>query len=885
LPDDKSEKELKTAYDPADVESKWYSFWEERGYFHADPESDKPTFSQVIPPPNVTGALHMGHALNNGLQDIIARRRRMQGYEVLWMPGTDHAGIATQNVVERQLEAEGTDRHDMGREKFVERVWEWKQTYGDRIITQLKSLGCSCDWERTRFTMDEGCSLAVRTVFKELYDEGLIYRGKYIINWCIRCQTALSDIEVEHEDKTGHLWHIRYPFADGSGYLVVATTRPETMLGDTAVAVNPSDTRFAEVVGRALILPLVDRRIPVITDKFVDPEFGTGAVKVTPAHDPNDFDIGLRHSLEQVNILNTDGTINENGGKYAGMDRYEARDAVVADLKEQGLLEKIEEHEHAVGHCYRCHTEVEPYLSTQWFVKMEPLARPAIEAVREGRTRFTPERWEKMYFDWMENIRDWCISRQLWWGHQIPVWYCDGCGEKIVEIETPRKCVCGSTDLRQDPDVLDTWFSSGLWPFSTMGWPERTRTLEVFYPTSVLTTAFDIIFFWVARMMMLGLRFMGDVPFRDVFVTALVRDYEGKKMSKSSGNVIDPLDVIPVYGTDALRFTLASIAVPGRDINLSEERIEGNRNFVNKIWNASRLVMMNLEGFEPMDGRQPVDLDLDLVDRWITSRLSAAIERADEGMEVFNFSVAGKALYQFFWGDFCDWYLELAKLRLYKGDTSEKLAAQWVSYRVLECSLRLLHPFMPFVTEELWQRLPGHGESLMKAEWPSSSDFARDESAEREMEMIQALTFGIRSARSEHAIPPGGKVDAVLVCSPEVRAVLEGHSHYAETLAGLGSLTFSDEPPGQGYGMRVVLEGAEAYLSYERGIDAGEEIDRLARRLAKVETDLERCVTKLASDGFVAKAPPEVVEKEREKERELLGTRSKLNAQIEALKK
>ena len=598
---------MPTAYDPRDVEGRWYELWEDRGYFHAGVDSGRPPFSMVIPPPNVTGVLHMGHALNNTLQDVIARRARMQGFEVLWMPGTDHAGIATQNVVERQLEREGTDRHALGREKFVERVWEWKEQYGGTIIRQLKRLGCSCDWERERFTMDDGCSLAVRTVFKELYDQGLIYRGTYIINWCPRCHTALSDIEVEHEEKAGHLWHIRYPLEDGSGNVVVATTRPETMLGDTAVAVNPADGRYADLVGRMVILPLVGRRIPMITDKFVDPEFGTGAVKVTPAHDPNDFDIGLRHSLEQVNILNPDGTINENGGRYAGMDRYAAREAVVADLAERGLLEKVEDYQHAVGHCYRCHTEVEPYLSLQWFVKMKELALPGIEVVRDGRITFTPKRWEKIYFEWMENIRDWCISRQLWWGHRIPVWYCEDCGEVLVAVQTPEACPCGSRDLRQDSDVLDTWFSSGLWPFSTMGWPAGTPELDVFYPTSVLVTAFDIIFFWVARMIMLGLRFMGDVPFRDVFVTALVRDYEGKKISKSSGNVIDPLDVIEVYGTDALRFTLASIAVPGRDINLAEERIEGSRNFVNKVWNAARLVISNLGDHEPaggLDGRR-----------------------------------------------------------------------------------------------------------------------------------------------------------------------------------------------------------------------------------------------------------------------------------------
>ena len=883
LPDNDKDFELPSRYDPTAVEARWYSLWEERGYFHADEESDREPFSQVIPPPNVTGVLHMGHALNNTLQDIIARRKRMLGYEVLWMPGTDHAGIATQNVVERRIEQEGTDRHEMGREKFVERVWEWKEQYGGTIVSQLKRLGCSCDWERLRFTMDEGCSLAVRTEFKALYDEGLIYRGKYIINWCVRCHTALSDIEVEHEDKSGRLWHVRYPLADGTGEVVVATTRPETMLGDTAVAVYPADERYADVVGKTLILPLIGRRIPVITDKFVDPEFGTGAVKVTPAHDPNDYEIGMRHELEQVNILNPDGTINENGGPYAGMDRYEARDAVVRDLEKEGLLVKVEEHLHAVGHCYRCGTEVEPYLSTQWFVKMKPLAEPGIEAVREGRIRFTPERWAKIYFDWMENIRDWCISRQLWWGHRIPVWYCDDCGEQIVEIEEPKVCPCGSSNLRQDEDVLDTWFSSGLWPFSTMGWPEKTRTLDVFYPTSVLTTAHDIIFFWVARMVMLGLRFMGDVPFRDVFVTALVRDFEGKKMSKSSGNVIDPIDVIDVYGTDALRFTLGSIAVPGRDINLAEERIEHNRNFVSKIWNASRLVIMNLADYEVTDAMPD---NLELSDRWIMSRLSGLIEHVDAGMDAYNFSVAGKALHQFFWGDFCDWYLELVKPRLYRGTPEEKRAAQFVAHRVLECSMRLLHPYMPFVTEELWQKLPGTDESIMVAPWPDALEFPLDDEAEREMEMLQSVIAGIRSARSEHGIPPNGKVDAVLVCeSEELLGILERQLGYLVSLAGLTGVEFALQTPGEGFGMRVVVEGAEAYLSWESGVDTGEEIDRLARRLAKVEADLVRVTAKLASVGFISKAPAPIVEKEREKERELSETRDKLTEQIQALKR
>jgi len=879
-----TDKEMPSAYEPHAVESHWYEYWEERGYFHAHPDSEKPSFSMVIPPPNVTGVLHMGHALNNTLQDIIARRRRMQGFEVLWMPGTDHAGIATQNVVERQLEKEGTDRHAVGRDEFVKRVWQWKEEYGGTIISQLKRLGCSCDWERERFTMDGGCSMAVRTVFKQLYDEGLIYRGKYIINWCPRCHTALSDIEVEHEDKNGHLWYIKYPLADGTGSVVVATTRPETMLGDTAVAVHPGDGRYADLVGKTVILPLLERRVPVITDKFVDPAFGTGAVKVTPAHDPNDFEIGLRHDLEQINVMNPDGTINENGGPYEGLDRYAARDAVVSDLEKQGLLEKITDHLHAVGHCYRCSTEVEPYLSTQWFVKMESLAREGIRAVRDGDISFTPKRWEKIYFDWMENIRDWCISRQLWWGHRIPVWYCGDCGGVVVEVEKPASCPCGSRDLSQDPDVLDTWFSSGLWPFSTMGWPEKTATLERFYPTSVLTTAFDIIFFWVARMIMLGLRSMGDVPFRDVFVTALVRDYEGKKMSKSSGNVIDPIDIIEVYGTDALRFTLASIAVPGRDINLSEERIEGNRNFANKLWNAARLVLSNLDGFEP--GEIDVsDANLELVDRWIMSRLSETISRADTAMDSYNFSVAGKALYQFFWGDFCDWYLELAKIRLYRGNPGERLAARAVSYRVLECSMRLLHPFMPFLTEELWQRLPGTGDSIMTAPWPSADDFKKDAPADEQMSFIQSVVVGIRSARSEHAIPPSDKVEAVFVCDDDERlGLLTGKLPYLETLAGLGGTSFSREADPGEYPMKAVVEGAEAYLSWESGVDPREEIDRLARRLTKVEGELELTVSKLASDGFVTKAPPEVVERERQKHQQLLERRDKLNHQIEALR-
>ncbi len=875
--------EMKSACSPADFEEKWYRYWEERGFFHARTDSDKPTFSMVIPPPNVTGVLHMGHALNNTLQDVLARWKRMQGFEVLWIPGTDHAGIATQNVVERQLEKEGKSRKELGRERFIERVWEWKEEYGGTIIKQLKRLGCSCDWERERFTMDEGCSLAVRTVFKRLYDEGLIYKGEYIINWCPRCLTALSDIEVEYREKRGHLWYVAYPYEDGDGEIVVATTRPETMLGDTAVAVHPEDSRYKNAVGRAVIVPLVGRVIPVIADALVDPDFGTGAVKVTPAHDPADFEIGINHGLERVNIFNKDATVNENGLRYAGLDRYEAREAVLNDLMKEGALKKTVEHLHSVGHCYRCGTEVEPYLSEQWFVRMKGLAREGIAAVRDGRIRFVPSRWEKVYFDWMENIKDWCISRQLWWGHRIPVWYCEDCGETIVSVDEPDGCNCGSGRLRQDPDVLDTWFSSGLWPFSTMGWPRNTPELEVFYPTSVLTTGFDIIFFWVARMIMLGLHFMGDVPFREVFVTALVRDYEGKKMSKSSGNVIDPIDVIEVYGTDALRFTLASIAVPGRDINLAEERIVGMRNFVNKIWNAARLVISNLKDFNPSS--YSVDtLRFELADRWIMSKLSKLISKVTQAMSAYNFSVAGKALHRFFWGEFCDWYLEIAKSRFYRGSGAENATAKWVSCTVLECALRLLHPYMPFVTEEIWQRLPHTGETIMYAKWPSPADFERDESSEKEMDYIKSIVTGIRSARSEHMIPPSDRLNATIVCGGDVKETISRWSAYIVDLCGIDSLKICDSPPADEFDIRVVTEIGEAYLKREKMVDVVAEIDRLSKKLSRIEVELERVKSKLLDEQFLTKAPPEIVRRERQKEEELSEQRRKLDEQLRILK-
>ena len=857
--------EIPKIYDPRKVEDKWYSFWEREGFFHGAVSKDKKPFSIVIPPPNVTGSLHMGHAFNNTLQDIIIRRMRMEGYTTLWMPGTDHAGIATQNVVERELREEGLDRRQLGREDFVERVWQWKEKYGNTIIEQLKRLGCSCDWERECFTMDEKCSLAVRTVFVKLFDEGLIYRDNYIVNWCPRCRTAISDIEVEHRETGGKLWYIKYRLKGSDDHVIIATTRPETMLGDTAVAINPDDPRAGDLVGRIAVLPLLERELPLIVDDYVDPEFGTGILKITPAHDPNDFEVGRRHGLAEVNIFNEDATVNENGGKYAGLDRYQAREAVLEDLEKQGLIEKVDDYLHAVGNCYRCGTAVEPYLSLQWFVRAAPLAQPAIEAVREGKTVFIPERWEKVYFDWMENIRDWCISRQLWWGHRIPAWYCDDCDEMVVAIEEPTSCpACGAGSLHQEEDVLDTWFSSALWPFSTMGWPEETPELDYFYPTSVLVTAHDIIFFWVARMMMMGIHFMGDIPFRDVLVTALIRDSEGKKMSKSSRNVIDPLDVLEVYGTDALRFTLAQMAIPGRDIFLGEDRIEGNRNFVNKIWNASRLALMNLEGLDPAS----MDLDglrLELSDRWILSRMRITIEQVNANMDRYHFSGASNALHGFFWNEFCDWYLELVKPRLYQGEAEDKEAAQYVVWKVLECSLRLLHPTIPFVTEEIWQLLPGTGKSIMIASWPRKEEFPSDEVAEEQMGFVMRLITEIRTIRSEHDMLPRSKVGLRLAVADEEKArLIQEYWSYFENLAGAEELKLVEEGE-EGEGLKVVVPGVEGFVLPPREVDRGEEVERMLRKLDKLKKDLERSQEKLSNPDFLNKAPSRVVNKEREK--------------------
>jgi len=748
---------LNKGYEPHDVEKRWYDYWEKELLFAADEEkNNQKCYSIVIPPPNVTGVLHMGHALNNTLQDILCRYRRLCGDNVLWMPGTDHAGIATQNVVEKKLADEGKDRHQVGRKKFIEAVWKWRSEYGSAIINQLKRLGASCDWDRERFTMDEGLSRAVRKVFVNLYREGLIYRDNYIINWCHRCHTALADLEVEHEAHDGHLYHVRYPFTDGKGGVVVATTRPETMLGDTAVAVNPNDERYQGMESLQVILPLMNRTIPIIKDTYVDMSFGTGALKITPAHDPNDFEIGNHHNLKRIKVIGDDGNMTSKAGRFQGLDRFECRKAVVNALKQEGLLEKIEPYQHSIGHCYRCKTIIEPNLSKQWFIKTKPLAKKAIDAVKNGDTKIIPEIWTKTYFEWMNNIKDWCISRQIWWGHQIPAWTCNTCKEIIVSMDTPAMCpACGGTDLSQDTDVLDTWFSSALWPFSTMGWPDQTPLLKLFYPTSVLVTGFDILFFWVARMMMMGIHFMKEVPFKDVYVHALVRDEEGKKMSKSTGNVIDPLSVIDRFGTDAFRFTLAAFAAQGRDVKMSEKRVEGYRNFINKIWNAARFSLTYITQSYKNITTEP----LSLVDRWILSRLYRVSEKVSQGLDGYRFNDAAGALYKFVWHEFCDWYLEAIKPTLYgKEGQSRQQATLSVLWRVLHDTLVLLHPFVPFITEEIWHKLPGTQGSIMNAAFPLYSDndvgIQRDEEAESHMSLISGIITGIRNIRGEMNISP-----------------------------------------------------------------------------------------------------------------------------------
>jgi valyl-tRNA synthetase len=874
---------LTKGYEPQDVESRWYVFWEKEGLFDAHLDPSPKRYSIVIPPPNVTGVLHMGHALNNTLQDILCRYRRHRGDNVLWMPGTDHAGIATQNVVERKLAEDGLDRHQLGREKFIEAVWQWRRKYGSAITNQLKRLGASCDWKRERFTMDEGLSLAVRKVFVQLYDEGLIYRGNYIINWCPRCSTALADLEVEHEETDGHLYHIRYPYQDGAGGVVVATTRPETMLGDTAVAVHPDDERYRDAAANAVILPLMDRVIPVIRDKYVDMSFGTGALKVTPAHDPNDYDIGLRHDLPVIKAIGDDGRMTDAAGRFEGLDRFDCRKAVVDALEAGGYLVKIDNYRHSVGHCYRCKDIVEPNLSRQWFVKTAPLAQKAITAVKEGRTRIVPEIWTATYFDWMTNIRDWCISRQIWWGHQIPAWTCGACQELIVAMEAPAACpACGSAALVQDTDVLDTWFSSALWPFSTMGWPERTPLLEIFYPTSVLVTGFDILFFWVARMMMMGIHFMGDVPFRDVYVHALVRDEDGKKMSKSKGNVIDPLSVIDTYGTDAFRFTLAAFAAQGRDIKMSEKRIEGYRHFINKLWNAARLCLMHLTGRQPEPGPDGHSLP----DRWILSRLQALTVTVSDAIDGYRFNEAAGALYNFVWHEFCDWYLEAIKPVLYdKRGAGQKSATLVVFRRVLGDTLILLHPFIPFVTEEIWHKLPGAEGSLMRAVHPlddtRSAALVHDHDAESQMKLITDIITGVRNIRGEMDLPPALELTVELQSEDKkVRTTVAEHRDIILSLARVKGLSIVEPGKKPASAATTIIEGGTLFVPLEGIIDFEKEAERLQKRINKVNADLLPVVKKLNNEDFLKKAPADVVAGAREKQDLLHLTLRKLESTL-----
>jgi len=857
---------VKKTYDPKEVEQKWYQYWEENGFFHAEADENRQPFSVVIPPPNVTGQLHMGHALDNTYQDILVRWRRMQGYNTVWVPGTDHAGIATQARVEDHIrETEGKTRHDLGREEFLKRTWAWKEEYGRTILNQLKRLGSSLDWERERFTMDEGCSRAVREVFVRLFEKGWIYQGNYSVNWCPVCSTTLSDIEVEQEDEAGKLYHIRYPLADGSGYVEVATTRPETMLGDTAVAVNPADERYQTVVGKTAIVPLVDREVPVIADDYVDMEFGTGVVKITPAHDPNDFEIGLRHNLPQVQVIGRDAAMTQEAGRYAGLDRYEARRRVVADLQELGLLVKIEDHQHAVGQCYRCHTVVEPLVSRQWFVKMDELAKPAIAAVENGEIRFIPERFSKHYLHWMRNLRDWCISRQLWWGHRIPVWYCDQCGEVFASVDEPKACrKCGSENIRQDPDVLDTWFSSALWPFSTLGWPDETKDLKHFYPTSVLVTGFDIIFFWVARMIVMGYEFMGERPFKEVFIHGLVRDALGRKMSKSLGNGVDPLDAIDEYGADALRFNLVIGVAPGNDMRYIPEKVEAYRNFANKIWNAARFALMNLEDFDSRK-QNLGSLDLIIPDYWILSRYEFTAKEVTRFLERYDVGEAARVLYDFIWSELCDWYIELIKPRLYGKDGAEtRYAAQYVLWYVLKGTLELLHPFMPFITEEIWQNLPHDGQTIMLAPWPQPAGLSSP-SHERIMTTAMAVITQIRTMRSEKNVQPGRRITAICQADTEGLERLAAMQGDIMNLAGLDKLILEEPGRTPEKCLSAVVEGINIFLPLAELVDLAEEAARIQKELEQARRELQRAEKNLQNEGFIGKAPQDVVEREKEK--------------------
>ena len=870
--------ELPKTYDPKAVEDKLYSFWNDSGFFHAEVNPKKKPYTIVIPPPNVTGQLHMGHAFDETLQDVLIRTKRMQGYEALWMPGTDHAGIATQIKVEENLrKEEGKTRYDLGREEFLKRVWDWKHKFGNRIISQLKKLGSSCDWERERFTMDEGCSKAVREVFVNLYNKGLIYKGHRIINWCPHCATALSDAEVEYETQPGKLWHIRYPLADGSGDLVVATTRPETFMGDTGVAVNPNDERYKHLIGKTCILPIMNREIPIFGDEYVDMEFGTGCVKVTPCHDPNDFEMGQRHDLEQILVFNEDATVNANGGKYEGMDRYECRKAVVKDLEEGGWLVKIEDHEHNVGTCYRCGTTVEPMTSAQWFVKMAPLAKPAMDVVNEGKTKFVPDRFSKTYLRWMENVHDWCISRQLWWGHRIPAFYCEDCGEMTVSKTDVCTCPkCGGTHIHQEEDVLDTWFSSALWPFSTLGWPDKTKELEYFYPTSTLVTGYDIIFFWVARMIFSGVEHMGETPFETVYIHGLVRDAQGRKMSKSLGNGIDPLEVIDQYGADALRFTLATGNSPGNDMRFSDERVQASRNFCNKIWNASRFIQMNLT----IDKDKAVELpaELALEDKWIISKFNTLVADVTRNIDQYELGLAASKLNDFIWENFCDWYIEIAKTRLQTGDEN----VQKVLCYVLSGAMQLLHPFMPFITETIWQALPHEGPSVMVSKWPEYKDELHFAAEEAQMESLMDAVRAIRNRRAEMNVPPSKKAKVLILT--EKKDTFSAGAGFFPKLAYASEIELIDAVPADAAKMASVVTGdAQLYMPMGDLIDFEAERARLGKEKKKVEDDIAFVMKKLNNPKFVDKAPENVVAAEREKADKLREHLAKLEESIAAL--
>ena len=874
-------KELNKVYDPKAVESEIYKMWEEGGYFHAERDESKKPFTIVMPPPNVTGQLHMGHAMDATLQDSIIRFKRMQGYNALWIPGVDHAGIATQIKVEEELRKEGLTRYDLCREKFLERVWDWKNRFGNRIVEQQKKLGASCDWDRARFTMDEGCSKAVREVFVSLYEKGLIYKGSRIINWCPHCVTALSDAEVEYVDKPGHLWHIRYPLEDGSGEVVVATTRPETMLGDSGVCVNPNDERYRSIVGKNVILPLLNKPIPVVADDYAEMEFGTGCVKMTPAHDPNDFEVGLRHNLEVIRVLDDEGKVNSLGGKYEGMDRYEARKAIVADLEAQGYLVKVEDYSHNVGTCYRCHNDVEPIISAQWFVKMKPLAEEAIRVVKDGETKFVPDRFTKTYLNWMENVRDWCISRQLWWGHQIPAWTCADCGHITVSREDACKCEkCGSANIERDPDVLDTWFSSALWPFETLGWPEKTPDLDYFYPTDVLVTGYDIIFFWVARMIFSGCEHTGRTPFHTVLIHGLVRDDKGRKMSKSLGNGIDPLEMIDQYGCDALRMNMVTSNSPGNDMRFYVERCEAMRNFANKLWNASRYVMMNLgENFVP-----GLPENLEIADKWVLSKLNTLISEVTENMEHYELGIAVQKIYDFIWDTYCDWYIELTKARLYSEEADRKQTALQVLVYVLDQTLRLLHPFMPYITEEIWQSLPHEGKALIVAKWPVTSEALSFKEEEAHMESVMNAIRAIRNRRAEMNVPPSKKATLyVLTSKPQIFTEGEG---FIQRLAYADRVELLESEPANLDGM-VTCATADAKLFIPMGqlVDIAKELERITKELDKARKNLASIQGKLSNEKFTARAPEAVVNAEREKAKKAADLIASLEESEAALKK